>query len=139
MERHGSLSLSLLVLFLVYRPFRAHANAARRDNDLALLVAVLGHGLRKNQLAGTATFFFPCFAGLDGSRQDIARAQRPMIFKVLLGVQSATATTSAAFAAHDTRRVLAGTEPEFADLRPQEIVRIELGAVLGESRRCDKD
>src|SRR5581483_818057 len=84
----------------------------------------------------------PGIAGLDRRGQHVAGAKVTVIFEVLLGVQaaasaSAATTTAAAGGALDAGRVLAGAEPGLAGLRPQEIVRVELGAGLRERRRGD--
>src|SRR5579863_2873067 len=112
-----------------HRTLGRHADAARGDHQLALLIAILRDALAECQLAGALAFAFPGVARLRLHRQHIARPQRAVIFEVLLGMQSAAAGRPFL---HATRR-LAGAEPRLAGTPAQRIVRIELRDSL---RKC---
>src|SRR5262249_18173876 len=118
----------------------ADTDAPCRDDQLTVLVAVLGDGLAEHELAGALALLLPRLARLDGAGQDVARLEVPVVREVLLGVQAAPATTAAtarALLGLDAGRLLGRPEPRLAGLRAQEVVRIELGARLGERRRGD--
>src|SRR5579872_1932442 len=110
-----------------------HANAARGDDEFAFLVAIFRDAFAEGQLAGTLAFALPGVAGLGFHRQYVARAQRAVIFEMLLGMQAATA--GRAFG--DAAGRLAGAEPGLARPPAQRIVRIELRHRLREGGRRD--
>src|ERR1700759_1542218 len=68
-----------------------HADAARGDDEFALLVAILRDALAAGQLAGTRAFTFPGVAGLGLDGQHVAGAQRAVIFEMLLCMEAPTA------------------------------------------------
>src|SRR4051794_11062166 len=124
----------------------ADTDAPCRDDQLTVLVAVLRDGLAEDELAGALALLLPRLARLHRPGEDVARLHVAVIREVLLGVQPATATTSASSSAScagaallglHAGRLLARPEPRLADLRTQEVLGIELGARLGEGRRGD--
>src|ERR1700739_1115730 len=116
-----------------HRTFRCHADTARRHHQFTVLVAIFGNTLAERQLAGALALAFPRFARPALYRQHTARAQRAVIFEMLLRMQAA----AAAGAILDTARCLAGAEPGLAWTPTQRIVRIELGHRLREGGRSD--
>src|SRR5262245_34956413 len=138
------------LLLLLDHALGAHAHAAGRDDQVAVLVAVLGDRLREVQLAAALSLALPGLARLARRGEHVARAQRPVVLEVLLGVEPArgrarrpraAARPAAALArgrpALHAARLLARAEPGLADLRAQEVVGVELRARLRERRRRD--
>src|SRR5439155_11573329 len=129
-----------LLLLGLRRSFRADADPAGGDHQLAVLVAVLGDRLGEHELPGPTAFLLPRLARLGCGRQNLARLQRPVVLVVLLGVQAAPAATSTTATAAggrlplDPGRLLARAEPRLADLGPEEVVGVELGAGLHKGR-----
>src|SRR5262245_45471328 len=118
----------------------ADTDAPCRDDQLAVLVAVLGDALAEDELAGALALLLPRLAGLEGAGQHVAGADVAVVREVLLGVQPAAASSTAPAAAGallrlDAGGLLARPEPRLADLRAQEVVGVELGARLGERGR----
>src|SRR3954452_1913555 len=89
----------------------ADTDASCRDDQLTVLVAVLGDRLAEDQLAGALAFLLPGLAGLVRAGQHVAGTDVAVVGEVLLGVQ-ATATASpspaagAALLGLDARRLL---------------------------------
>ncbi len=83
---------------LLHDGLGAHADAACSDDELAVLIAVLGHRLGEDELAAPAALLLPRVARLCRARQHIAGAQRAVVLEVLLGVEPAATTPSAATA-----------------------------------------
>src|SRR5215207_5104320 len=120
---------------LLDRLLGAHADAARGDDEVAVLIAVLGDGLGEDQLASAPPLLLPRLAGTGLGGEHCARGEGPVVLVVLLGVQGAgIAATGAtpASAAPGARRIPARAEPRRPDLGPQRVVRIELRARLDE-------
>src|ERR1700722_11070279 len=92
------------------RALGRHADAARGDDEFAVLVAIFRDALAEGQLAGSLAFALPGVAGFGLHGQHIAGTQRAVVFEVLLGMQATTAGS----ALGDTARGLAGAEPGLA-------------------------
>jgi hypothetical protein len=121
------------VLLLRDDAFGAHAYAARRDDDLSVLVGVRGDSLAELQLARALALFLPGPAGLGPCRDHVSRPDVPVILVVLLGMQSTAAPAApAAIRGAHTTRMLTRAEPRHAGPRPQGVVRVELRARLYE-------
>src|SRR5215203_4257098 len=105
----------------------ANTDAPCRDDQLTVLVAVLGDALAEDELAGALAFLLPRLAGLDGAGQHVAGPDVAVVREVLLGVQPAAAATSSSAPALfglDPGGLLGRAEPRLADLRAQEVVGI---------------
>ena len=103
---------------MVNRAFGTHADADGGDDEVAVLVAVLGDGLAEDQLARPPALLLPRLAGLGGGGQYVARLDVTVVDEALLSMQAAAsaATTAAApaFAGFRTGWLAAGAEPAVA-------------------------
>src|SRR5437016_5066915 len=105
----------------VDRAFGGDTDAACGDDELAVLVAMLGDALAEDQFSGALAFLLPDLALLGLGGEDVAGPQRPVIDVFLLGVQAARRGRLV----RDAGCGLARAEPRLAGLRPQPIFGIE--------------
>src|SRR5205085_4924213 len=100
-------------------------------------VSVLGDRLGEDQLPGPPAFLLPRLARLDRAGEHVARLHVAVVLEVLLGVESCAAASATTPFTLYPGGLATRTEPWFADLGPQEVVRVELGAGLSERRWGD--
>src|SRR5436190_553830 len=126
------------LLILIHGAFSPDTNAAGRNHQLPVLIPILSHGLREDQFARSAPFFFPGLARLHRGRQDITGPEMAVILEVLFGMETTTATTTATAATAAALHAcgfLARAKPGLPDSGPQGIVGIKLGTGYRKGRR----
>src|SRR5438093_9077591 len=125
------------LLILIDGAFGPETNTAGRNHQLPVLIPILSHSLREDQLARPAPFFFPGLARLHRGRQDITGPEMAVILEVLFGMETTTATTTTAATAAAVHACgfLARAKPGLPDSGPQGIVGIKLGTGYRKGRR----